>query len=90
MINSARILSTSFDGATKQWTVKFSTAAGEHTVISKHLVQATGFGSQKPFVPAIANRELFGGLSIHSNEYKSGKELAERGVKVSCYPPASP
>lgn len=90
MINSAKIISTNFDGATKQWTVRFSTPAGEHTVISKHLVQATGFGSQKAFVPVIAKEELFGGVIIHSNEYKSGKELAERGVKVSRRLPASP
>lgn len=85
MINSAKILSTRFDGASKQWTVNFSTPAGEHTVVSKHLVQATGIGSQKPHVPAIADEELFGGISIHSSGYKNGKELAEKGVKVSCY-----
>lgn len=84
MINSVKILSTRFDKASKQWTVNFSTPAGEHTVVSKHLVQATGIGSQKPYVPAIADEELFGGVSIHSSQYKNGKEIAEKGVKVSC------
>lgn len=85
MINSVKILSTTFDGASKQWTVNFSTPGGEHTVVSKHLVQATGIGSQKPHVPAMANEDLFGGVNIHSSRYKNGKELADRGVKVSSY-----
>lgn len=88
MINSIKILSTNFDGASKQWTVNISTPAGNHTVVSKHLVQATGIGSQKPFVPAIANIELFSGVSIHSTRYKNAKELAQQGVKVSCDSPS--
>lgn len=87
MINSAKILSTHYDGASKQWTVNFATPAGDQTVVCKHLVQATGFGSQKPFLPAIAHRDTFGGVSIHSAEYRNGKELAGQGVKVSCYFP---
>ncbi|KKY36778.1 putative flavoprotein involved in k+ transport [Diaporthe ampelina] len=81
VINSAKILSTSFDAASKQWTVSLSTPAGEHTVVSKHLVQATGIGSQKPFVPAIADEGQFGGVSIHSTRYKNGKEMVAQGVK---------
>lgn len=85
MINSVKVLSTRFDGASKQWTIKFSSPAGEHTVVSEHLVQATGIGSQKPHVPAVANEELFGGVNIHSSRFKNGKDLVEKGVKVSCY-----
>lgn len=84
MINSVKILSTKFDGASKQWTVNISTPVGDQTVVSKHLVQATGIGSQKPFVPAIASKDLFSGVSIHSTRYKNAKELAEQGAKVSC------
>lgn len=89
MVNWAKISSTRFDGAFKLWTVKFSTPTGEHTVISKHLVQATGIGSQMPHIPAIANQELFGGINIHSSRYKNAKELAQQGVKVSCYIPST-
>lgn len=83
MVNSVKILSTRFDEASKLWTVSFSTPTGEHTVISKHLVQATGIGSQMPYIPAIANEKLFRGVNIHSSRYKNGKELAQQEVKVS-------
>lgn len=89
MVNSAKISSTRFDGASKRWTVKFSTPTGEHTVISKHLVQATGIGSQMPYIPAIANKEIFGGVNIHSSRHKNAKEMAQQGVKVSCYNPTT-
>lgn len=87
MINSAKILSTRFDGASKLWTVRFSTPTGERTVVSKHLVQATGIGSQMPYIPAIANKESFGGVDIHSSRYKNAKEMVEEEIKVSCYIP---
>lgn len=87
MINSTKILSTKFDGMSKRWIVNFSTPAGEHTVVSKHLVQATGIGSQKPYVPAMQNEELFSGISIHSARYKNGKEMVKKGAKVSFYTP---
>lgn len=83
MVNSAKILSTRFDGASKLWTISFSTPTGEHMVMSKHLVQATGIGSQMPYIPAVANEELFGGVNIHSSRYRNGKEMVQQGVKVS-------
>lgn len=42
-----------------------------------------------PYIPAIANKEVFGGVNIHSSRYKNGKELAQQGVKVSCYIPSN-
>lgn len=84
IMTSAEISSTRFDESSKRWNVNFSTPAGEHTVIAKHLVQATGIGSQKPYVPALANEELFNGITIHSSHYQNGKEMVEKGAKVSC------
>lgn len=83
IICSAKILSTKSDESSKRWTVRFSTPVGEHTVVCRHLVQATGIGSQKLYVPATAHEELFSGISIHSSQYTNGKKLVERGVKVS-------
>lgn len=85
------ILSTKFDAKSQRWVVNFSTPAGEHTVVSKHLVQATGIGSQEPHVPAMEDEGLFSGVSIHSSRYTNGKEMAEKGAKVrffytSCLP----
>lgn len=82
MINSAKLRSTCFDPSRKKWTVKLDTPAGLRTVISKHFVQATGVGSQKPLVPKIADNNVYKGINIHSSEFRNGKDLMEKGVKV--------
>ncbi|KAK1750497.1 putative indole-3-pyruvate monooxygenase YUCCA4 [Echria macrotheca] len=80
IINSAKITSTVYDPAVKLWTVKFTTPSGSRTATAKHLVQATGIASQKPYLPDIPNRQAYKGLSMHSAEYKNpSKSLA--GVK---------
>ncbi|GAB1319243.1 Flavoprotein involved in K+ transport [Madurella fahalii] len=81
MINSAQIRSTTYDQSAKRWTVKFQTPSGQHTAVSKHLVQATGFGSQKIYIPPMADEGLYKGISIHSAHYKNATELKEKGVK---------
>lgn len=82
-INSAKVLSTRYDGQTKQWTVTIQTPTGTRDITSKQLVQATGFGSQKPYQPQIADSHLYKGTSIHSAQFKNGKELRGKGIKVS-------
>ncbi|KAH7146126.1 hypothetical protein EDB81DRAFT_933973 [Dactylonectria macrodidyma] len=81
VINSAQIQSTIYDQSTERWTVKFQTSNGLRVAVSKHLVQATGIGSQKPYLPTIVDKDLYSGVSIHSQGYKSGKELAKQGIK---------
>ena len=83
VITSVKIVSTDYDKSTKRWTVKMNTPASNLTVTAKHLVQATGIVSRKPFVPTISDKHLFRGLSIHSSEYKNGQTLVDQGVKVS-------
>ena len=86
VITSAKIKSTQYDDSTKRWTVRLETPAGEHRVVSKHLVQATGIGSQKPYIPSIPDSHLYKGISIHSASYKNAKELKEKGAKVNLPP----
>ncbi|KAF7588254.1 hypothetical protein BBP40_005976 [Aspergillus hancockii] len=81
IITSAQIQSTQYDESAKRWTVKFHTPAGQSTATSKHVVLATGIGSQKPNIPSIADRHLYQGVSIHSAQYQNGKQLAEKGAK---------
>ncbi|KUI67911.1 putative indole-3-pyruvate monooxygenase YUCCA10 [Cytospora mali] len=81
VITSAKIKATQYDKPAKRWIVKFETPTGEHTAVSKHLVQATGIGSQKPYLPSIADGQLYKGISVHSAQYKNAKELRERGAK---------
>ena len=83
MITSAKIKSTVYDGSSKRWIIKFQTPEGQRTAIAKHVVQATGVASQKPYIPPMSDSQLYKGLSIHSESFKSGKQLKAQGVKVS-------
>jgi cation diffusion facilitator CzcD-associated flavoprotein CzcO len=82
MITSAKIQSTQYDESAKRWIIDFQTPHGKRTAVSKQLVLATGFGSQKPNLPTIADREMYRGISIHSAGYKNAAALKEQGVKV--------
>ncbi|KAK7920060.1 hypothetical protein PG985_008082 [Apiospora marii] len=82
MITAAKIMHTRYDTKAKRWTVTIQTPGHFTTVTSKHLVQATGLGSQKPYMPPMQNPELFKGISIHSGGYKNPKQLSDKGVKV--------
>ncbi|CAI7637129.1 unnamed protein product [Penicillium discolor] len=81
MITSAQIQWTEYDPSTKRWMVKFQTPAGQRTAISKHVVMATGIGSQKMNIPSIADSHLYKGISIHSEQYKNAEKLKEKGAK---------
>jgi cation diffusion facilitator CzcD-associated flavoprotein CzcO len=83
IINSAKIQSTHYDPSTERWHIKFQTPAGQRSAVSKHLVLATGIGSQKPNIPDIADKDLYQGITIHSAQYQNAKVLAEKGAKVS-------
>ncbi|KAH9885738.1 hypothetical protein F4778DRAFT_774272 [Xylariomycetidae sp. FL2044] len=83
VILSATIQSTTYDLAKKRWTVKLGIANGSRTitVLSKHFVQATGFGSGKPYLPSIRDEKLYKGMSIHSVKFSNAKDLVKKGVK---------
>ncbi|KAL5366573.1 hypothetical protein BJX96DRAFT_170043 [Aspergillus floccosus] len=81
MITSCRIRSTQYDPSTKRWVICFQAPTGQHTAFSKHLVIATGFGSQKANIPPIPDRHLYKGISIHSQQFQNGQRLREQGVR---------
>ncbi|RBQ77953.1 hypothetical protein FVER14953_09388 [Fusarium verticillioides] len=81
VITSASLQSTVYNTSSTKWTIELQTPAGVVAVTAKQLVQATGVSSQKPYVPDIANAEIYKGIKIHSSDYKNGRELAEKGVK---------
>ncbi|KAJ9315623.1 hypothetical protein DTO271D3_4196 [Paecilomyces variotii] len=81
IITSAEIQSTQYNQLTKQWTVQLQTPSGKYTVICKHLVQATGIASQKPYIPELDNSNPYEGINIHSNEYQNASKLREQGAK---------
>ncbi|KNG89349.1 monooxygenase [Aspergillus nomiae NRRL 13137] len=81
IITSAQILSTRYDLSTKLWEVKVKAPAGQQTAHCKHLVLATGIASQEPYLPKVVDGHLYQGTSLHSAQYKNGKQLTETGAK---------
>lgn len=89
VITSVKLQSTVFDPLEKRWTSQLETPAGIRTVVSKHFVQATGIGSQKPNVPQIADADSYKGIAIHSADFRNGGDLVSKGVKVRSSPRSS-
>jgi cation diffusion facilitator CzcD-associated flavoprotein CzcO len=88
IITSAKIESTTFNTLTKLYTIKFSAPSSSGIIIkatAKHLVQATGFGWHKPYLPPFPNSSLYTGISIHSAQFTNAKALEDQGVKVIFY-----
>ncbi|KAI1870369.1 uncharacterized protein JN550_005297 [Neoarthrinium moseri] len=81
IVTSATIVSTSLDLQSQLWHIAFETPAGIRSVACKHLVQATGFASQIPHIPSVAESNLYKGISIHSAHYKNAKQLSDHGAK---------
>ena len=80
---STTIKCTSQDIETKEWTIKLQTFHGERVVRARQLVQATGVGSRFPYVPKLDNEEsAYEGICMHSQHFKNGSLLKEKGVKV--------
>ncbi|CAJ2511128.1 Uu.00g067530.m01.CDS01 [Anthostomella pinea] len=79
VITSAEIMQTR-QLPDKRWCIEFHTPSGTRTVVAKHPVQATGIGSQKPYVPHIAGEQLYKGINMHSSLYKNPAQLVAQGV----------
>lgn len=83
VITSCKIITTSRDEERGVWNITFETPTGIKSATSKHLVQATGFGSQIPYTPTIPDADLYKGKVLHSAHYKNANILRDQGVKVS-------
>ena len=83
LITSAKIQNTQYDLSERKWRIEIETLAGRRTITSKQLVVATGFGTQKPRIPSIPGDYDYQGISIHSAQFKNGKELKQKGVTVN-------
>ena len=80
---SSTISSTSYDKSSQTWTLQIESPSGRKTVVCKHLVMATGIGSQKPSIPKIKDQHVYEGHIVHSAVFRSGKALKEQGRNVS-------
>ncbi|KAF4341574.1 K+ transport flavoprotein [Fusarium beomiforme] len=81
IITSVKIQSTVYDKSKQEWTILLQVPTGAVTVTAKHLVQATGVSSQKPYIPFVADKQMYTGVNIHSSGYKNGQTMVEQGVK---------
>jgi thioredoxin reductase len=83
IINSVEIIKTTLeeDG---RWRVDLHTPEGNYTVLAKHVVQATGIGSQIPYTPVILERDAYKGVAMHSSQYKNTASLKQQGVESVC------
>jgi len=86
MITSGQIHATEYDPSAKRWIVKFQIPTGHRTAVSKHIVMATGIGSQKMNIPSIGDDHLYKGKDLHSAQFKNAERLKDNGVKVSEVP----
>ncbi|KAH8809404.1 hypothetical protein F5884DRAFT_706884 [Xylogone sp. PMI_703] len=78
-VNSVEIIQTT-QMPDKRWSIRFQTPLGICTAVAKHLVQATGIGSQKPYLPPMADEKLYNGITMHSQQYRNANELKKQGA----------
>jgi thioredoxin reductase len=83
IMNSVEIIQTTL-GEDGRWQIKFQTPNGMSTATSRHLVQATGIGSQKPYLPPMTEQQVYQGISMHSSQYKNAEKLRSQGIKTVC------
>ncbi|KAK1711764.1 hypothetical protein BDP67DRAFT_566639 [Colletotrichum lupini] len=81
ILNSTKVISTTYSQASKLYTVTFLSPTGQRVAVARHIVQATGIGSQKPHMPPMADADLYRGVSVHSTAYRNAKDLKMLGVK---------
>ncbi|KAJ7221633.1 FAD/NAD-P-binding domain-containing protein [Mycena pura] len=79
--NSRPMPHPKYDDATKRWTVVVD-RAGEHlTLHPAHIVVAAG-ALGAPRMPAVRDKDVFGGTVIHSSDYHGGRHFSGKRVVV--------
>lgn len=87
ILHSSTLEGSSYSASRRCWTARVRTPAGVRVVRARHLVQATGIGGSKPFVPSLPGAEGYKGVNIHSAAYKNPRTLTDKGAKVRNGPP---
>ncbi|SCO54174.1 probable flavoprotein involved in K+ transport [Fusarium fujikuroi] len=81
IVTESSIQWTAYDSASEKWKIRIRTPRGEMTATARHLVQATGVASQKPYLPLADDAKIYKGFSLHSSTYKNPAQLQEKGIK---------
>ncbi|OJD26871.1 hypothetical protein ACJ73_01735 [Blastomyces percursus] len=79
---SSQLESGSWDKDGKRWNLVIRRKDGETRVAVRHLVLATGAGGQTPVAPTFPGKESFGGLVLHSAEYRSASQWKGKSAVV--------
>ena len=66
----------------------FKPLAASEPQLPSTLSKRRGIGSQKPYLPRMAEEGLYKSINIHSAEYNNPAKLKEKGVKASLLLPA--
>jgi putative flavoprotein involved in K+ transport len=78
-----RLVSASFDDATRRWTVHLQRADDDLRVLHPaHLVFATGTGGSEPNIPTFEGRDRFRGVVAHSSQFDEAAGMAGRQAVV--------
>ena len=75
------VLAAIWDESAARWNVRIKTRAGEETLSANVVVSAVG-QLNRPRLPDIVGRDLFGGPSFHSAKWQSEHDLTGRRVAV--------
>ncbi|KAF9461716.1 hypothetical protein BDZ94DRAFT_1263163 [Collybia nuda] len=70
------------DPDTYKWHVTLIRDGKERTLFVKHIIFATGIGSDVPRFPEIPGKENYGGIVLHSCQHKSAKDHIGKKVLV--------
>ncbi|KAJ7168404.1 FAD/NAD-P-binding domain-containing protein [Mycena crocata] len=70
-----------YNSDTKRWTVVIDRAGENVTLNPVHLIIAAG-ALGAPRIPAIPDKDIFSGTTIHSSQYRGGKHFAGQRVVV--------
>ncbi|OAX78966.1 hypothetical protein ACJ72_06720 [Emergomyces africanus] len=79
---SSQLVSGSWDKEGKKWNLVIRGQDREMRVSARHLVLATGAGGHIPISPTFPEREKFGGLVLHSAEYKSASQWKGKSAVI--------
>ena len=83
VMNSTKVVSASFDTATKTWTVLAERDGSTLTFHARHLVLATGSMGTNPITPEYADRQKFQGDTIHALDWKNASPWkGKKGIVI--------
>ncbi|KAJ0131514.1 Ankyrin-1 [Fusarium oxysporum f. sp. albedinis] len=70
---SSTLESGTLDKTTNTWTLNINHAGNPMSITASHIVLATGIGNKVPLYPNMENEGVYGGMLLHSADYKTAR-----------------